>query len=206
MLQLAFDHATPLTTERYHYRQWLNLHYRNGGLAYASDALLFYAIELATQQPPNASYLYENRAMQHPAIVLLCSFWQQLLGGQSRFTAAVPYIQLFVGRAYYQPLLQAEKMPVLILDDHLAYDVQAASLVLGDHFLVTFLASHHNATYQEGACHYLTVKGQPLFKTVMADKTMPQLDLAQYMVMALAQFPKQFPHHWQMLRQKHQEV
>lgn len=195
-----------------YYRNLYRHHTRNACFRYRCDKLIFEAIKYALQRKLYQRYWREDRAEAHPANRLLCQFWQVLSQAKKSFEACVPYIQLFLDEDNYYPLIGHQRLPVRIKVLALQQEVHEASVIFGEHFLVTYLAgrevsSHHPSGYD--LVHY-SVRGKPFLKvdTYHGSMNLAAQDIHNSLALqtldALARFPKHFPTLWQGFVDQHE--
>jgi len=190
------------------YQAMLAVHKNNAITYSASTKIIYEAIQLARFNDAQSWAWRLDQAETHPALLLLSAYWQSLCEeDEGVHEARIPYIQLFLGKETYVPLMpDAASMPILIENKILHETVHNSSVIMGEHFLITFLAGRKisaNKSVFSSLIHY-TVNDKPLLKEnlLFSKQTMT---LSSQILKGLFEFPKRFPSLWLYLT-KQQEV
>ena len=172
-------------------------HHQHASIALNQEALVFEAICLSHRPLKRA-----NAAEYHPAIVLLCKFWEHLHEEGGYFSPAVPVIQIFVGNRQYVPLIPSLPSP------HDVYLMQPfhkeATVSFNHQFLVTYLASRQHSEkliYEHYWLHYTIYDEAYLIEENPAPGK--SNCLAWHTLQGLRHFKTNFPMIWQDLQRKY---
>lgn len=183
------------------YQQMLHAHNQNAITKVESMGLLYDAIQLARFSDANQWIWQKNQAETHPALLTLCAFWQSFREDESVHEARIPYIQLFLGQENYVPLIPSVvSMPTIIENDQLRNTIRESSVIFGEHFFITFLASRRISASKSdlpSLVHY-TVQNKPLLReNLLYNKQ--DMTISCQTLKGLYEFPKRFPSLWQYL-------
>lgn len=196
------------------YQKALNSHYSNADRRITSDQLIYETISLANLKTLTPVAWRHNRPEDHPAFLKLCTYWDVVCKGACMHSARVPYIQVFLGRKEYIPLIESgDNLPIHIEEVELHKTMRESSVIFEEHFLITFLADRQFALKDEKLylVHY-TVYDKPfLLEPFISDefneigiKVDLKNQLAWQTLNGLHQFPMRFPLLWQQLKKKHE--
>ncbi len=188
-------------------------HQRNACAYVKQSGLIYDAIVLAKNKNINRWAWHYAYSEGHPAIATLCAFWDCYQTESSVHEARIPYIHLFFGQDNYCSLIPGGiEIPLKLKERQTQHHLKMASVLLGPHFLVTYLAGRHISARQSNndfLIHH-SVHDIPLFKEplVFGAKNLLAFDyqnnLAWKTLNALHNFPKRFPTLWQQLKQQHE--
>lgn len=191
------------------YQQHFHWHQKNACVAVKDASLIAEAVQLAQHQALNAWVWQAAQAESHPALLVLCAFWEYFQIKPCQNEVRIPYIQLFLGDENYLPLIPGGAfMPLKGQNPVLQQQIRAASVLFGHEYLVTYLAGRHISANHSTAntLIYYTVHHQPVFQEIIgADKNNfqafdQQNQLAWRTLQALRTFPNRFPLLWQALK------
>lgn len=183
-------------------------HLRNAKAQVKQEKLIYQAIQLANSINFNVWVWRPDQIENHPALLMLCAYWQSYYGDDSVYEARIPYIQVFLGKENYLPLIpDAVFMPTKLDDVATYHAVKESSILFGDYFLITFLAGREISSQQSQFPHLLhrTVKGKPLIKENLFIGNQ-YLTISLQMLKGLKEFPQRFPSLWQYLKNQYEEV
>ncbi|MCW5588122.1 MAG: hypothetical protein KIT27_00530 [Legionellales bacterium] len=195
------------------YQNRFDQHQRNACAYVKQTGLVYDAICLAQNKNINRWAWHYAHSEGHPAIVTLCAFWDCYQTENSLHEARIPYIQLFFGQENYCSLIPSGiEIPLKVKDEKTQHHLKMASVLFGQHFLVTYLAGRHITARQSNKNYLIhhSVHDIPLFKEplVFGAKNLLAFDhqnnLAWQTLKALHNFPKRFPKIWQQLKQQHE--
>jgi len=190
------------------YQNLYKEHLQNAKAQVKQEKLFYQAIQLANSINFNVWVWRPDQIENHPALLMLCSYWQSYYGDDNVYEARIPYIQVFLGKENYLPLISnAVCMPTKLENEAVKTAVQESSLAFGDYFLITFLAAREisaNKSHFPELIHR-TVNDKPLIKENLFFGNQ-QLTVSVQMLKGLKEFPQRFPSLWRYLKDQYEEV